>query len=87
MVVGALEGGVETAGQQVLLDLPVPLVGHELFKPLGETSQLGGREGGNYGFKFFNTHGGRVGKVGMAGKQRLRAISSGHCPGGADVRG
>ena len=81
MVVGAFEGGVETAGQHVLLDLPVPLVGHELFKPLGETSQLGGREGGNYGFKFFNTHGGRVGAVGMAGKKRLREGQGGRdCP-------
>ena len=77
MIVGAFEGGVETSGQHVLLDLPVPLVSHELFEPLGKTGQFGGREGGNYGFKFFNTHGGRVGSVRMAGKKRLRAVASG----------
>lgn len=71
VIVGAFEGGVEASGQQVLLDLPVPLVSHELLEPLGKSSQFGGREGGDYGFKFFNTHGRRVGSGRVPGKKRL----------------
>lgn len=60
MVVRSFEGCVETAGKHVLLDLPVPLLGHELLEPLGKPGKLGSREAGNNGFKFFDTHAPRI---------------------------
>ena len=71
MIVGAFERAVETPCRHVLLDLAVPLVGHELFEPLGKTSKLGSRKARDNGFKFFNAHSQEIRPVPVLGKQRL----------------
>lgn len=75
MVIGAFECGVEAPRERVLLDLTVPLVGHELLEPLGKTSKFGSRKTGNKGFKFFNAHGQRISSVLIPGKKRLLRLS------------
>jgi hypothetical protein len=49
-------GGVQASGQDVGLDAPVPLLGQELLEPLREAVELLGRELGDGGLKFFDTH-------------------------------
>jgi len=56
MFVGAFQHGIEAAREHVLLNLAVPLIGHELVEPFGNTSQLRSREPGNNRLKFFNAH-------------------------------
>lgn len=60
MVIGAFERGIETARERILLDLAVPLIGHELLKPMGKPGQFGSRKVGNNGFNFFNAHARRL---------------------------
>ena len=57
MIVRLLERRIETPLSHVLLDLPVPLIGHELLKPLGKPGKFGSRETGHDEFKFFDAHG------------------------------
>lgn len=72
MVVGPFECRVQPPCTHVLLDLPVPQIGHELLEPLGEASQLGRRKAGNRGFKFFNAHARRIRRLPVRGKETLR---------------
>ncbi len=71
MRVSLPDGGIKPSGAHVLFNLVIPLIGHELLKPLGKTGQLGGRKPGNHGFNFFHTHDGRLGPGRGAGKHRL----------------
>ena len=68
MVVRSFEGRVETARTHVLLDLLVPLIGHELLEPLGKSGEFGSREAGDNGFKFFDTHTPRIRPLVTLGK-------------------
>ncbi len=44
MIVRPLERGVEASREGVLLDLPIPLVGHEFLEPLGKFGKFTSRE-------------------------------------------
>ena len=61
MFVGAYDCAVESARKHIFLNLAIPLIGNELLKPLGKTSQVGWREFGNNRFEFFNAHGNKIG--------------------------
>ena len=69
MVIGAFDGGVEAAREHILLDLPVPLAGHKLLKPLGKPGKLGSRKAGNNSFEFFEAHGRGI-RLGLAGEKK-----------------
>jgi hypothetical protein len=45
LFIGPLERGVEATGADVLLDLAVPVVGHETFEPLRKTSDMSSAAG------------------------------------------
>ena len=71
MLVRSLERRVEAAQKHVLLDLPVPLIGHEFLEPLGKSSEFGGWEAGDSGFKFFDAHARPILPVVSLEKERL----------------
>jgi hypothetical protein len=71
MVIGAFERPIEAAGKHVLLNLAVPLVGHEFLEPLGKPCKLGGREAGNDRFEFFDAHRWKIPPGPLPDKQRL----------------
>ena len=73
MIVGPFQCRVEPPSTQVLLDLSVPQICHELLEPLGKASQLGRWEAGNGGFKFFNAHARRIRRLPVRGKKTLRS--------------
>ena len=75
MLVGALQCGIEAARLHVLLDLTIPLLGHELLEPLGKTGQLRRRKAGNHRFKFFDAHGGSIRGMLEGEKRRLAATA------------
>src|SRR5947209_2078666 len=56
LLVGAAPGGIEAPGQDIGLDLPVPLIRQELLEPLREAIELLGRELGDGGLEFFDAH-------------------------------
>ena len=85
VVIGAFDCGVEAAREHILPDLPVPLAGHRLLKPLGKPGKLGSRKAGNNRFKFFETHGRRI-LLGLAGEKKclrdfMDACGSANDPG------
>ena len=53
LLVGAASGGVQAPGQDVGLDLPIPLLGQELLEPPREAVKLFGGQLGDGGLKFF----------------------------------
>jgi len=54
LLVGAATGGVRAPGQDVGLDLPIPLLGQELLEPPREAVKLFGGQLGDGGLKFFD---------------------------------
>ncbi|MGA7502063.1 MAG: hypothetical protein WBX00_35675, partial [Isosphaeraceae bacterium] len=54
LLVGAASGGVQAPGQDVGLDLPIPLLGQELLEPPREAVKLFGGQLGDGGLKFFD---------------------------------
>ena len=57
LLVGTTSGGIQTPGQDISLDTPVPLIGQEILEPLRETVKFLGWELGDRRLKFFNAHG------------------------------
>jgi hypothetical protein len=73
ILIGLLSELIQLSRSNVSFDLPVPLIGSELFKPSGEFCELLWRQLGYSSFQFLDAHGSK-GTIGGLGLQQSLPI-------------